>query len=138
MSTDTISDMLTRLRNANLAKHQIVRIPSTKLTRNLCKVLKDEGFIGNFEQIPGDTNTKKDKFDYLLVSLRYSGKNRTPVITALKRIANPGLRVYVNHKEIPRVLGGLGIAVLSTSRGFMTDNQARQNGLGGEVLCYVW
>jgi small subunit ribosomal protein S8 len=136
MSTDIISDMLTRLRNANLAKHQIVRIPSTKLTRNLCQVLKEEGFIGNFEEVPGDT--KENKFSHLLVSLRYKGKTRTPIITALKRVSKPGLRVYVNHKEIPRVLGGLGIAVLSTSKGFMTDNQARTNGLGGEILCYIW
>jgi len=135
MSTDTISDMLTRLRNANLARHQIVRIPSTKLTRNLCQVLQEEGFIGSFEEIQGDEN---EKFNYLLVMLRYKGKNRTPIISALKRISKPGLRVYVNHKEIPRVLGGLGIAVLSTSKGFMTDNQARMNGLGGEILCYIW
>jgi small subunit ribosomal protein S8 len=136
MSTDTISDMLTRLRNANLARHQIVRIPSTKLTKNLCQVLKEEGFIGNFEEIQGDNAI--EKFNYILVTLRYKGKNRTPIINALKRISKPGLRVYVNHKEIPRVLGGLGIAVLSTSKGFMTDSQARVNGLGGEILCYVW
>lgn len=140
MSTDTISDMLTRLRNANLARHQIVKIPSTTLTKSLCQVMKEEGFIGNFEEIPGDVSatSKNDKFNYLLVSLRYKGKNRSPIITALKRISKPGLRVYVNHKEIPRVLGGLGIAVLSTSKGFMTDAQARTNGLGGEILCYIW
>jgi small subunit ribosomal protein S8 len=129
---DTISDMLTRLRNANLAKHQIVEVPSTKMTRNIASILLEEGFIQSFEEIGESFNTQ------LLLSLKYKGKNRQPVITALRRVSKPGLRVYANRKELPRVLGGLGIAVVSTSQGVMTDSKARHQGLGGEVLCYVW
>jgi len=129
---DTIADMLTRIRNANLAKHQIVQVPATKITRNIIKVLREEGFIYNFEEINENLKT------YLLISLKYKGKNKKPIITALKRISKPGLRVYANHKDLPRVLGGIGIAIISTSKGVMTDRQARHYGLGGEVLCYVW
>lgn len=132
MVNDTIADMLTRVRNANLAKHQIVQVPSTKMTRNIATVLLEEGFIQNFEEV-GEVINKQ-----LLLSLKYKGKEREPVITALKRISRPGLRVYANRKELPRVLGGLGIAVISTSRGVLTDNKARTQGLGGEVLCYIW
>jgi len=129
---DTIADMLTRIRNANLARHQIVQVPATKMTRNMALVLKEEGFVQNFEQMGEGIET------HLMISLKYNGKNRQPVITALKRISKPGLRVYANHKELPRVLGGLGIAIISTSRGVMTDRQARHDGLGGEILCYIW
>nr|BDA99340.1 ribosomal protein S8 [Cryptomonas sp. NIES-3952] len=132
MVNDTISDMLTRLRNANLAKHQIVEVPSTKMTRNIASILLEEGFIQSFEEIGESFNSQ------LLLSLKYKGKHREPVITALRRVSKPGLRVYANRKELPRVLGGLGIAVISTSQGVMTDNKARHQGLGGEVLCYVW
>ncbi len=132
MVNDTISDMLTRLRNANLAKHQIVEVPSTKMTRNIASILLEEGFIQSFEEIGESFNAQ------LLLSLKYKGKNRQPVITALRRVSKPGLRVYANRKELPRVLGGLGIAVMSTSQGVMTDSKARHQGLGGEVLCYVW
>nr|YP_001293593.1 ribosomal protein S8 [Rhodomonas salina]A6MW14.1 RecName: Full=Small ribosomal subunit protein uS8c; AltName: Full=30S ribosomal protein S8, chloroplastic [Rhodomonas salina]ABO70777.1 ribosomal protein S8 [Rhodomonas salina]BDA99045.1 ribosomal protein S8 [Rhodomonas sp. NIES-2332] len=132
MVNDTIADMLTRVRNANLARHQIVQVPSTKMTKNIADVLLEEGFIQNFEEV-GDGINKQ-----LLLSLKYKGKEREPVITALKRISRPGLRVYANRKELPRVLGGLGIAVISTSRGVLTDNKARHQGLGGEVLCYIW
>lgn len=132
MVNDTISDMLTRLRNANLAKHQIVEVPATRMTRNIASILLEEGFIQNFEEISESTG------DQLLLSLKYKGKKREPIITSLKRISKPGLRVYANRKELPRVLGGLGIAVISTSQGVMTDNKARHQGLGGEVLCYVW
>ena len=126
------ADMLTRLRNANLAKHQIVEVPSTKMTRNIASILLEEGFIQSFEEIGENFNAQ------LLLSLKYKGKNRQPVITALRRVSKPGLRVYANRKELPRVLGGLGIAVMSTSQGVMTDSKARHQGLGGEVLCYVW
>ena len=132
MVNDTISDMLTRLRNANLAKHQVVEVPSTKMTRNIAGILLEEGFIQSFEEVGENFNAQ------LLLSLKYKGKNRQPVITALRRVSKPGLRVYANRKELPRVLGGLGIAVMSTSQGVMTDNKARHQGLGGEVLCYVW
>jgi small subunit ribosomal protein S8 len=129
---DTISDMLTRLRNANLAKHQIVEVPSTKMTRNIAGILLEEGFIQSVEEVGESFNSQ------LLLSLKYKGKHREPVITALRRVSKPGLRVYANRKELPRVLGGLGIAVISTSQGVMTDNKARHQGLGGEVLCYLW
>ena len=132
MVNDTISDMLTRLRNANLAKHQVVEVPSTKMTRNIASILLEEGFIQSFEEVGESFNSQ------LLLSLKYKGKQREPVITALRRVSKPGLRVYANRKELPRVLGGLGIAVISTSQGVMTDNKARHQGLGGEVLCYVW
>lgn len=132
MVNDTIADMLTRIRNANLARHQIVQVPATKMTRNISKVLREEGFICEFEEI--GENLKS----YLVISLKYKGKNRKPVINALKRISKPGLRVYANHKELPKVLGGIGIAIISTSKGIMTDRQARYNGLGGEVICYIW
>lgn len=132
MVNDTIADMLTRIRNANLARHQIVQVPSTKMTRNLAFVLQEEGFIQSFEEV-GEDITKQ-----LLLSLKYKGKEREPVITSLKRISRPGLRVYANRKELPRVLGGLGIAIISTSQGVLTDNKARHQGLGGEVLCYIW
>nr|YP_009398524.1 ribosomal protein S8 [Lophocladia kuetzingii]ARW67710.1 ribosomal protein S8 [Lophocladia kuetzingii] len=132
MINDIISDMLTRIRNANLAKHQIVQVPATKMTKNIIKVLRDEGFIYQYEEI--GENLKK----YLLISLKYRGKNKIPIITELKRVSKPGLRVYANHKELPKVLGGIGIAIISTSQGIMTDKNARQSGLGGEVICYIW
>nr|YP_009395841.1 ribosomal protein S8 [Herposiphonia versicolor]ARW64821.1 ribosomal protein S8 [Herposiphonia versicolor] len=132
MINDTISDMLTKIRNANLAKHQIVQIPATKMTRNIIKVLQEEGFIYEFKEI--ETSLKQ----YILVSLKYRGKNKKPIITELKRISKPGLKVYASHKELPKVLGGIGIAIISTSKGIMTDKAARQFGLGGEILCYIW
>jgi len=129
---DTISDMLTRLRNANLAKHQIVEVPATRMTRNIASILLEEGFIQNFEEISESTG------DQLLLSLKYKGKKREPIITSLKRISKPGLRVYVNKENIPKVLGGIGIAIISTSKGLMTDRVARINNVGGEVLFYIW
>lgn len=132
MVNDTIADMLTRVRNANLARHQIVQVPATKMTRHIAEVLQQEGFIQNFEEV-GESISQQ-----LLISLKYKGKSRHPVITALKRISKPGLRIYANRKELPRVLGGLGIALISTSQGIMTDSKARSQGLGGEVLCYIW
>lgn len=132
MINDTISDMLTRIRNANLAKHQIVKVPATKITKNILEVLTEEGFIYTFEEI------NENLSNYILISLKYKGKNKGPIITELKRISKPGLRVYANHKELPRVLGGIGIAIISTSQGIMTDKNARQSGLGGEVLFYIW
>ena len=131
-ANDTIADMLTRIRNANMARHQTTEIPATKMTRSLAKVLQDEGFIAEFEEV--GEGVKRN----LVVSLKYKGKTRQPLITALKRISKPGLRVYSNRKELPRVLGGIGIAIISTSSGIMTDRDARRQGLGGEVLCYIW
>ncbi|HEY9629028.1 MAG: 30S ribosomal protein S8 [Oscillatoriophycideae cyanobacterium NC_groundwater_1537_Pr4_S-0.65um_50_18] len=131
-ANDTISDMLTRIRNATLARHQTTEVPSTRMTRSIAKVLQEEGFIAEFserEATPGRM---------LVIALKYKGKGRRPIITALKRVSKPGLRVYSNRKELPRVLGGIGIAIISTSSGIMTDRDARKQGLGGEVLCYVW
>ncbi|MFW6263949.1 MAG: 30S ribosomal protein S8 [Cyanobacteriota bacterium] len=130
-SNDTISDMLTRIRNACLVKHKTVNVPSTRMTRNIAQVLKDEGFIAEFEEVGEGINK------HLVLSLKYKGRNRQPIITDLKRVSRPGLRVYSNRKELPRVLGGIGIAIISTSSGIMTDREARRKGIGGEVLCYV-
>ncbi len=131
-TNDTIADMLTRLRNANLARHQTTQVPSTKMTRSIAKVLRDEGFIADYQE--RGEGVKR----HLVISLKYKGKNRQPIITALKRISKPGLRVYSNKKELPQVLGGIGIAIISTSNGIMTDREARRKNLGGEVLCYIW
>ena len=132
MVTDTISDMLTRIRNATMVKHQIVQIPATKMSLAIVSILKEEGFIEDFESYT------EDKFKYLLISLKYIGKSRQPVICKIKRVSKPGLRVYSNSKELPRVLDNLGIAIISTSKGVMTNLKAKDLGIGGEVLCYIW
>ena len=132
MVTDTISDMLTRIRNANMVKHQIVQIPATKMSLAIAKILKEEGFIEDFE------NYEENKLKYLLLSLKYIGKSRKPVISKIERISKPGLRVYSNSKELPKVLENLGIAIISTSKGVMTNLKAKELGIGGEVLCYIW
>jgi small subunit ribosomal protein S8 len=131
-ANDTIADMLTRIRNANLARHQTTEVPSTRMTQNIARVLRDEGFITDFSE--KEEGVKRT----LVIALKYKGRNRRPIITALQRVSKPGLRVYSNRKELPRVLGGIGIAIISTSSGIMTDRDARRQGLGGEVLCYVW
>jgi len=130
--TDNIADMLTRIRNANMVKHQIVQIPMTKMSLAITIILKDEGFIENFENYE-ETNRK-----YLLISLKYVGKDRKPVIGKLERVSKSGLRVYTNSKKLPTVLDNLGIAIISTSRGVMTNLKAKELGIGGEVLCYIW
>ena len=132
MVNDTISDMLTRIRNANMVKHQIVQIPSTKMSLAITEILKAEGYIEDFEQY--SENNK----NYLLISLKYSGKSRQPVICKLERVSKPGLRVYSSSKELPKVLNNLGIAIVSTSKGVMTNLKAKELGIGGEVLCYIW
>jgi small subunit ribosomal protein S8 len=130
--TDTISDILTRIRNANMVKHQIVQIPSTKMSLAITEILKQEGFIEDFESY--EENGKK----YLLISLKYVGKSRKPVICKIERISKPGLRVYANSKKLPKVLDDLGIAIISTSKGVMTNLKAKELGIGGEILCYIW
>jgi small subunit ribosomal protein S8 len=130
--TDTISDMLTRIRNATMVKHQIVQIPATKMSLAIASILKEEGFIEDFESYT------ENQFKYLLISLKYIGKSRQPVICKIKRVSKPGLRVYSNSKELPRVLDNLGIANISTSNGVMTNLKAKELGIGGEVLCYIW
>lgn len=129
--TDPIADMLTRIRNANSVYHDKVEIPGSKLKESLAALLKDEGFIKDFEVVADS------KQNMIRVSLKY-GSNREKVISGLKRISKPGLRVYAKKDQLPRVLGGLGIAIISTSKGLMTDKNARKDGLGGEVLAYVW
>nr|YP_010133994.1 ribosomal protein S8 [Tryblionella apiculata]QWM93483.1 ribosomal protein S8 [Tryblionella apiculata] len=130
--TDTISDMLTRIRNATMVKHQIVQIPVTKMSLAIATILKEEGFIEDFE------NYQEDKQNYLLLSLKYKGKSRNSVISKIKRVSKPGLRVYTNSKELPKVLDNLGIAIMSTPKGVMTNFKAKELGIGGEVLCYIW
>jgi len=130
--TDTISDMLTRIRNANQVKHQIVQIPATKISISITRILKEEGFIEEFELY------NEGLFKYILISLKYKGKSREPIITTIKRVSKPGSRVYANAKNLPKVLGNLGIAIISTSQGVMTNIKAKQLGIGGEVLCYIW
>jgi small subunit ribosomal protein S8 len=131
-ANDTIGDMLTRIRNANMARHQTTQVPSTKVTRNVATVLRSEGYITDFEE--DGEGVKR----HLVITLKYRGRNRQPIINTLKRVSKPGLRVYSNRQDLPRVLGGIGVAIISTSSGIMTDREARRTGLGGEVLCYVW
>jgi len=129
--TDTIADMLTRIRNANGMRYQEVSVPASNLKLSLAKILKDEGFIEDYKMVNGDVQGT------ILLTLKY-GQNKERVITGLKRISKPGLRVYAKANEVPKVLNGLGIAIISTSRGVMTDKEARKQNLGGEVLCYIW
>ena len=131
MNTDPVADMLTRIRNANIVSHPTVGMPSSKLKVALAKLLKEEGFIADYsERVEGH-------FKYLTVVLKYDELNK-PVITNLRRISKPGLRNYCKAKNLPQVLGGLGIAIVSTSKGLLTDRKARKENLGGEILCYVY
>ena len=127
--SDPIADMLTRIRNANSAYHEKVEMPASTVKAAVLNILKEEGFVKNFESVNNGKTLK--------VTLKY-GSNNEKVITGIKRISKPGLRVYAKKEELPRVLGGLGIAVISTSKGVMSDKQARKEGLGGEVIAYVW
>ncbi|HEX2142027.1 MAG TPA: 30S ribosomal protein S8 [Candidatus Limnocylindria bacterium] len=130
-TTDPITDLLTRIRNASAARHTEVTLPSSRVKREIARILAEEGFVG------GVSTSQDGVQEMLTVQLKYV-EGRTPVVTGLKRISKPGLRVYARKTEIPRVLGGLGMAILSTSQGIMTGSQARKLNLGGEVLCYVW
>lgn len=129
--TDPIADMLTRIRNANSVYHDKVEIPGSKIKQAIVDILKIEGFVKDYEVIADN------KQGTIRVALKY-GANREKVITGIKRISKPGLRVYAKADQLPRVLGGLGIAIISTSKGIMSDKQARKEGLGGEVVAYVW
>ena len=129
--TDTIADMLTRIRNANAMRYTEVSVPASNLKVSLAKILKDEGFIEDYKLMEDNVQGT------ILLTLKY-GQNKERVITGLKRISKPGLRVYAKASEVPKVLNGLGIAVISTSHGVMTDKEARKENLGGEVLCYIW
>ncbi|MFD2331809.1 30S ribosomal protein S8 [Cohnella sp. GCM10020058] len=129
--SDPIADMLTRIRNANLVRHESVELPASMVKKQIAEILKREGFIRDAEYV------EDNKQGLIRIFLKY-GPNNERVITGLKRISKPGLRVYTKSNEVPRVLGGLGIAIISTSKGIITDKEARQGKAGGEVLCYVW
>ena len=129
--TDPIADMLTRIRNANQVSHTTVEMPSSKLKVQLAKLLKEEGYITDYEV------KEVGKFKVLNITLKYDSKNK-PIITKLERISKPGLRNYSKAKNLPKVLGGMGIAIVSTSKGLLTDRKARKENLGGEVICYVY
>ncbi len=131
MVNDPIADMLNRIRNAIMMRHDTVTLPASKLKIAVVKVFKNEGFIADFQQIKGKVEGE------IKISLKYYDR-KTPVITGLERVSKPGLRVYVGQREIPRVYGGLGVAVISTAKGVMTGKEAWQQGAGGELLCYVW
>ena len=131
MMTDPIADMLTRIRNANMVRHNSVDIPGSNMKRSMAQILKQEGFIKDYDWM------ENKKQGIVRIYLKYGPDSRR-AITGLKRISKPGLRVYANKDELPRVLGGLGVAIISTSRGVMSDREARKMGCGGEVICYIW
>ena len=128
--TDTIADMLTRIRNANQMRYEEVTVPASNIKKEIARILKEEGFIKDYKIVSDDAQGT------IVLTLKYNKKER--VITGLKRISKPGLRVYAKNDEIPKVLNGLGIAIISTSKGIMTDKQARKENIGGEVLAYIW
>lgn len=129
--TDPIADMLTRIRNANMVSHETVEVPASKLKIELAKLLKSEGFIADYEV------KDSGKFKVIVITLKYD-MNKKPVISKLERISRPGLRTYHKAKTLPKVLGGMGVAIISTSKGLMTDRKARKENVGGEVLCYIY
>ena len=130
--SDPIADMLTRIRNANTAKHDTVDVPASKMKLAIANILLDEGYIAKYDLV------EDGSFKTLHITLKYGVDKNEKVISGIKRISKPGLRVYANTEDIPRVLGGLGIAILSTNKGVVTDKEARKLGVGGEVLCFVW
>jgi small subunit ribosomal protein S8 len=133
MQTDPIADMLTRIRNANQALHERAEMPSSRLKSEIARILKEEGYIQNFHVEPGE----ETPYDTLVIELKYS-RSRERVITDLKRVSKPGRRVYARKDRLPRVLGGMGTAILSTSNGLITARSAAEQGVGGEVVCFVW
>lgn len=130
--TDTVADMLTRIRNANSAKHDTVEIPASNMKKAIAQILLEEGYIKNY------TVAEDGKQGVIKVALKYDGQGKAPVIQGLRRVSKPGLRIYTNVEEMPRVLKGLGTAILSTNKGIMTDKQARKARVGGEVLVFIW
>ena len=133
--SDTIADMLTRIRNANQMRYEEVRVPSSKIKNEIARILKEEGYIADYKIEKSDENSTVQ--NTIVLTLKYTDKKER-VITGLKRISKPGLRVYAKNTEIPKVLNGLGIAIISTSKGIMTDKEARKENIGGEVLAYIW
>ncbi|MBP3937407.1 MAG: 30S ribosomal protein S8 [Clostridia bacterium] len=130
--TDTIADMLTRIRNASTAKHETVDIPASNMKKAIAQILVDEGYIKNFQVI------EDGKQGIIRVTLKYVGASRTPVIMGLRRVSKPGLRIYSSSEDMPKVMRGVGTAIVSTSKGVMTDKKARKENVGGEVLAFVW
>ena len=130
--TDPVADMLTRIRNANIAGHDTVDVPASKIKKNIAEILKKEGYIKDFEIVNADAIQP-----VIRIEMKY-GAGKSKVISGIKRISKPGLKVYAQKDELPKVLGGLGIAIISTSKGLITDKEARALGVGGEVICYVW
>ena len=130
--TDPIADMLTRIRNANTAKHDTVDVPSSKMKLAIAKILLDEGYIKSYELV------ENGKFNDIRITLKYGASKNEKIISGLQRISKPGLRVYANKEELPKFLGGLGVAIISTNKGVITDKEARKLGVGGEVICFVW
>ena len=131
MNTDPIADMLTRIRNASLVSHETVSVPSSKLKVELAKLMKSEGFITDFEVV------QEGNFKTIVITLKYDS-NKKPVISRLERVSKPGLRNYSKAKNLPQIMGGMGVAIISTSKGLLTDRKARKENLGGEVLCYIY
>ena len=129
--TDPVADMLTRIRNANTAGHAEVSVPASKIKKNIAEILLKEGYIKAYDVVSGEVQ------DNIVITMKY-GQGKTRVISGIKRISKPGLKVYAKKDEVPKVLGGLGIAIISTSKGLITDKEARKLGVGGEVICYVW
>ena len=132
MNSDPIADMLTRIRNANTAKHDTVDVPASKMKLSIANILLSEGYIKSFEVVDAGT------FKNIHITLKYGKDKNEKVLTGLKRISKPGLRVYANAEEMPKVLGGLGTAIISTNKGVITDKEARKENVGGEVLCFIW
>ena len=130
--SDTIADMLTRIRNANSAKHETVDIPASNMKKAIAQILVDEGYIKNYQII------EDDKQGIIRVALKYQGSSKTPVIQGLRRVSKPGLRIYSSSEEMPKVMKGIGTAIVSTSKGVMTDKKARRENVGGEVLAFIW
>lgn len=130
--TDTIADMLTRIRNANSAKHDSVDIPASNMKKAIAQILVDEGYVKNYQVI------EDDKQGVIRITLKYQGPSKTPVLMGLRRVSKPGLRIYSNAQELPKVMKGLGVAIISTSKGIMTDRAARKENVGGEVLAFIW
>ena len=137
MLTDPIADMLTRIRNANRALHERAEMPTSRMKEEIARLLKEEGYIRDYRVERGDSREPTLAYDVLVVELKF-GQNRQRVITDLKRISKPGRRIYARKDRLPRVLGGMGTAILSTSRGLITSRTAQQEGIGGEVICFVW
>lgn len=132
MITDVISDLLTRIRNASMVNHRIVKVLNTKVSNSIVNILKNNGFITSIKFI------KKNKYSYILISLKYEEKSSKSIISNLKRVSKPGLRVYVKAKNLPKVLNGFGISIISTSKGLMTNVEAERLNIGGELICHIW